>query len=230
MTTHSGHGWRLAPSLVAAESEADRIAPRRSRASDGSIGDSAHRARPSDHNPSGGFVHALDLTHDPRGGFDAHAHVRNIAARRDPRVKYLISNGQIWQPRTGWKRYTGINPHRAHAHISVLPSSTGRHDTSPWFGAVIPFPTPTPPPPPPKNRPAPAATTDPDEEDTPMIMRAHHTGETWLYDGGGLVRSHVPTEGHIKALMQLGVPFDDVSGNVIYSQVLLEVTRDIDAV
>ena len=85
MTVHSGRGWRLAPSLIAFEQEANRLAPRRSQASDGSIGDAAHRARVSDHNPDGGWVHGLDLTHDPRGGFDAHAHGRSIAARGSTR-------------------------------------------------------------------------------------------------------------------------------------------------
>lgn len=58
----SGYRWQLAPSLISLETEADRIAPRRSRVSDGSIGDPNHSNRISDHNPSGGFVHAIDIT------------------------------------------------------------------------------------------------------------------------------------------------------------------------
>lgn len=219
MVAHSGPGWRLAPSLIAMEREADRLAPGRNRASDGSIGDSAHAARISDHNPSDGIVHALDLTHDPAGGFDAHSRARQLAARRDPRLKYVISRGQIWNRRHGWRRYVGTNPHNSHAHFSVTDESIA--DISPWFvGAPAP-PTEEPPPPP---------DTSPAAEERTMIMRRHHTGEVWLYDGGGLTRSHVPTIEHAAALRRLGVPYDDVSGNAIYSQVLLDVTRDIDSV
>lgn len=218
MVAHSGPGWRLAPTLVAMEREADRMAPRRSRISDGSIGDSAHAARVSDHNPSDGFVHALDLTHDPAGGFDAHAHARQVAARGDRRAKYIISRGEIWNPRNGWRRYVGANPHHAHAHFSVTDESVA--DVSPWFVGTPAPPTAEPPPPP---------DTSPAAEERTMIMRRHHNGQIWLYDGGGLTRSHVPTIEHAAALRRLGVPYDDISGNAINSQVLLDVTRDIDA-
>jgi hypothetical protein len=146
VTVHSGRGWRLAPSLVAMEHEANRIAPRRSQRSDGSIGDQSHRNRTSDHNPSSGYVHALDLTHDPLGGFDAHARVRTLVTRRDPRVKYIISNRRIYGPgsKFGWGGgpYSGDNPHTMHAHVSVQPTQTGRHDTSPWFKASVTIATP----------------------------------------------------------------------------------------
>lgn len=134
MVAHSGRGWKLAPALIALEDEANRLAPRRSKGSDGSIGDLAHQARDSDHNPSGGFVYGIDLTHDPRGGFDAHAHVRDIARRKDPRVKYLISLGQFWKPDgKGWRTYTGSNRHDKHAHVSLL--SSARNNLSPWLRA-----------------------------------------------------------------------------------------------
>ena len=111
-------GWRLAPSLIALEDEVNRIWPRRSQASDGSIGDSAHRHRKSDHNPAGGWVTAIDLTNDPRVGLDIHAQMRTLAARGDRRAKYLISNRQIWEPGRGWRHYSGDNPHtpRPHQH------------------------------------------------------------------------------------------------------------------
>lgn len=152
----SGGTWRLAPSLEAAWREANRLAPNRSRRSDGSIGDAAHQARKSDHNPKEGggtdWVDAIDLTNDPDGGFDAHAHAQQLAARADPRVKYVISNGRIWQRGIGWSGYGGPNPHRAHIHISIRPE--GRFETSSWFGAApAPRPTPPAPPPPPTPRP-----------------------------------------------------------------------------
>lgn len=146
MTVHSGRGWRLAPSLIALEDEANRLAPRRSQRSDGSIGDRSHRNRRSKHNPSGGWVHALDLTHDPRGGFDAHAHARAIAARNDARVENIISNRMIWSAGRGWRRYTGSNPHTSHAHIDVHETNAARNNTTPWLGAPPPPPLPARPP------------------------------------------------------------------------------------
>ncbi len=40
---------------------------------------------------------------------------------RDPRVKYVISNGRIGTPATDreWRRYCGANPHDHHTHVSV---------------------------------------------------------------------------------------------------------------
>ena len=140
---HSGREWKLAPSLIAMEAEADRIAPRRSRASDGSIGDQSHRARASDHNPENGWVTALDLTHDPRNGWDAHARARQLAARRDPRIDYIISNWEIWDLSRGWRQYTGSNGHTAHAHFSIFNTATARGLTDPFWPAAG-----TPPPPP----------------------------------------------------------------------------------
>lgn len=154
----SGGEWRLAPSLVALWQQANAIAPNRSRRSDGSIGDRAHQARKSDHNPQESgkvdWVDGIDITHDPDGGLDIHAWARQMAARREPRLDYVISNRWIWSRRTGrWSRYTGPNPHTAHAHFSV--HDGGRFDTSSWFDGVPIFSTPVDrePPPPPAPRP-----------------------------------------------------------------------------
>lgn len=193
--SHSGRGWRLAPSLVALEAEADRLAPRRSRASDGSIGDQAHRRRKSDHNPAGGYVHGLDLTHDPAGGFDAHAHARAVALRADPRIEYIISDGRIWERETKrWKRYTGQNPHRHHAHFSIRHTSQARNDIGAWLTGV-PHPTPQPPVVAPTPAPVPQPPTfTPIEEDDDMIVFQQvsgndrqavlqHGGELWPLTG-----------------------------------------------
>lgn len=59
--------WRL---VDAGETLFDQINdrwPRRDKASDGSVGDTAHQARPSDHNPRHGVVHAIDIDKDLRG-------------------------------------------------------------------------------------------------------------------------------------------------------------------
>jgi peptidoglycan hydrolase-like protein with peptidoglycan-binding domain len=119
------------------EEQANRMAPNRSKISDGSIGDEAHSKRKTDHNPSGGFVHAIDLTHDPANGFDVHQLARQISQSGDTRIKYIISQGKIWNPTKGdmpghWRPYSGENPHNHHAHFSVR--SNARNDTRPWFG------------------------------------------------------------------------------------------------
>jgi len=116
--------------------EATELYPRRNRASDGQCGDASHLLRASDHNPalSGpakGYARAFDLTHDPEHGCDAHAMVRSLAERRDPRVKYIISQGRIWTPERGWRLYFGINRHDRHAHVSMYDWAI--FDTRRWW-------------------------------------------------------------------------------------------------
>lgn len=139
--------WELAPSLVRCREEANRIAPARSKASDGTIGDAAHQSRTSDHNVGArNRVHALDLTHDPAGGFDAHAHAERLRQAQDKRVKYIISRSRICGPGSSgggwaWKPYTGTNPHDKHAHISIHSTVAAETDTRPWWPAADkPFP------------------------------------------------------------------------------------------
>lgn len=205
----SGRGWRLAPALIAMEAEADRIAPRRRRTSDGSIGDQAHASRKSDHNPSGGFVHALDLSHDPAGGFDAHARAREVARNVtngvERRIKYIISNRQIFSRKSDgwkWRSYTGANGHTQHAHFSI--EASGRNDTSPFFASVPFFPTgPIPPP----YRP-PAPTPPPVQpEEAPMaaeilVVDLDHPrkGQVWEFFGDR-TRRMVPRAGNRANLM-----------------------------
>lgn len=125
--------WRLARSLESLRAQVNQIAPGRSKISDGSIGNAEHSARLSDHNPDGdGVVRALDLTDDPRGGLDALWLREALRESRDPRIKYLISEGQICSPRRvnahpawAWRPYTGPNGHFKHLHISVQPGAAG---------------------------------------------------------------------------------------------------------
>jgi Putative peptidoglycan binding domain len=115
--------WRLAKSLKKLQGQINEMAPGRSRASDGSIGDAAHSARKSDHNPNEqGIVAAIDVTHDPSGGCDGRILSRSLIA--DSRVKYVIFNSQIWKARTGqWELYDGDNPHDHHVHVSIKPDA-----------------------------------------------------------------------------------------------------------
>jgi hypothetical protein len=66
--------YHIAPSLKALFAEVNRLAPRRSKRSDGGVGDARHQKQKSDHNPdfsAGGVVRAIDVTHDPKGGSTA---------------------------------------------------------------------------------------------------------------------------------------------------------------
>lgn len=146
--------WRLAQALIEYRDAVNRRYPNRSKASDGTIGDSAHAGtgQGSDHNPwivdgnGVGVVRAFDLTHDPANGVDC-AHLSDLlleVGKRDPRLHndgYVIFNRWItnsdW---SGWHAYTGDNPHTSHMHISF---STNAYDRSgSWDAAFDPAPKP----------------------------------------------------------------------------------------
>lgn len=122
--------WIVAPCLNKLLAQANALAPKRSKASDGSIGDQAHAIRNSEHNPKKlafcptPLVRARDFTHDPAGGFDSGAFVERLIKSRDSRIKYLIWNRRIWYPSSGWKPYSGINAHTHHCHVSVIDDMT----------------------------------------------------------------------------------------------------------
>lgn len=109
--------WRLAPSLAALRDEVNARWPHRSKASDGTIGDTAHSARTSEHNPDErGIVRAIDITAD---GIDPMVIVN--AAKGDARVHYVIYNRRIYSRSHNWvsRTYTGANPHTKHVHVSI---------------------------------------------------------------------------------------------------------------
>lgn len=133
--------WRVAKSLDVLLAEINSIAPNRSKASDGSIGDDAHQGTDSDHNENdAGVVCARDYTHDPDDGADMHEIAEQLRKRNHPAVKYVIWNRRIWSKARnseGWRFYSGSNPHTKHMHVSVGfgpdGHSTGPYDDeSPW--------------------------------------------------------------------------------------------------
>lgn len=146
--------WRVARSLDVLLNQLNAAYPRRSRLSDGSIGDANHLAEgwdQSDHNPwypkpNGGIVTARDYTHDPVNGVDIARLSDELAASRDPRIKYVIANGMILDSRPQfspwrWVRYTGSNPHDHHLHLSVMDNAScddGRAWNLPMLGAPVP--------------------------------------------------------------------------------------------
>ena len=133
---------RIAKSLDTLRTQFNTLHPQRNKSADGWIGDRAHASRASDHNPdSRGVVKALDITHDPKVGLDAGKYARLIAASKDPRISYIISNGQICSSTISpwkWRKYTGSNPHREHFHISVVKDPKLYDSTKPWGLEVKP--------------------------------------------------------------------------------------------
>lgn len=130
---------RPAHSVNVARDEANAMAPGRSTASDGWIGDPAHASRASRHNPNqAGVVCARDITDDPAAGFPVHTVLRwlvtNVLAplagqgytqKTAPEpwnnVAYFISADQTagWSTLWRWKPYKGSNRHLKHGHIGV---------------------------------------------------------------------------------------------------------------
>ena len=128
---------RAARSLDTLLNQLNAYAPRRSRKSDGGIGDVAHRARRSDHNPVNGVFHARDFTDDPGGGLDALILREALRQSRDSRIRYVISEGQMFSsypsggvPAWTWRPYRGANAHRRHLHVSVW--DRNGDDPRPW--------------------------------------------------------------------------------------------------
>lgn len=136
--------WRVAESLLTLRKQINAAAPARSKASDGTIGDTRHQGTGSDHNPhivdgAKRVVSAMDITHDPGHGCDAGKLAASLHASRDSRIKYIIWNRRIANsaavgtsaPWT-WRPYNGRNPHDHHVHISVKAQKSLYDSTAAW--------------------------------------------------------------------------------------------------
>jgi len=130
----------LAPSLVTLRAEINKRWPKRSKASDGWIGDTSHSARASDHNPawgasgrSRGIVRAIDVT---SSGIDANDVIRDLM--QDPRTYYIIHKGRIRSRTYGFANrvYTGSNAHNSHIHISVMHTEAAGFRQGVWLSKV----------------------------------------------------------------------------------------------
>ncbi len=82
-------------------------------------GDDKHKMRKSDHNTGD----AIDIAIKDNDGTAVADLVASNAETHN--VKYLIHNGRIWKPTTGWQPYTGKDKHSGHVHVSFH-----RKDTS----------------------------------------------------------------------------------------------------
>lgn len=140
--------WRVARSLDVLLDEVNAKAPRRSKVSDGSIGDAAHATRTSDHNPwvqygGYGIVRARDITHDPANSLDCQWLAEVLTALIATGVHPACRSGAyvIWRSRIysfdrrheGWRPYSGSNPHDKHLHISVATDPAGFDSTASWL-------------------------------------------------------------------------------------------------
>jgi hypothetical protein len=132
--------WRVVRSLLVLRDQIDALAPNRSKASDGTIGDAAHAASTSDHNPTfypalGGVpvVCALDVTQDPAHGADMGPIAEALRVSRDRRIGYVIFNHRITGPNHGWAwdPYSGSDPHTNHMHVSTVHTALA-DDTALW--------------------------------------------------------------------------------------------------
>ncbi|MFG3710873.1 peptidoglycan-binding protein [Micromonospora sp. NPDC047730] len=157
-----GAPWVLVAWAEQFRSELNAIAPKRDKASDGSIGDQAHQGSRSGHNPDEtgraersdadriNEVRAIDVDKDLRvTGLTAEMIVAYLVGRcragRERRLIYIIFNRTIWSASTGWqaRRYTGSNPHDRHIHLSGHPD--GDNDRRPFGLASLVGKTPKPP-------------------------------------------------------------------------------------
>lgn len=124
--------WYLAPSLKKCFTDVNSEWPLRSRASDGSVGDTAHQTRKSDHNPDPktGVVRAIDIT---LTGDDAYTLIAMLI--NDDRTEYVIHDGKIWSRVRDFKaiKYTGPNPHKHHIHLSIRHTKAAENDISTWI-------------------------------------------------------------------------------------------------
>jgi hypothetical protein len=136
--------WRVALSLDVMLAEINRLAPNRSTASDGSIGDLSHANRTSDHNPNAaGVVRARDVTDDPAHGCNAARlaeQIRQLGLEGHPalgpgayviwdnRIASATPDGRPWD----WEPYGGENPHTEHFHVSVATDREGYDSVAPW--------------------------------------------------------------------------------------------------
>jgi len=187
--------YRVARSLNVLLGQLNNMAPKRSTASDGALGDQSHKARASDHNPSGGVVHARDFTHDPHDGLDCNVLANQLVASGDSRIKYVIWNRKktywgrtlFFKKVLKWRKYTGVNPHNHHLHLSVNSGASG-DDARRWNLPMFGFKPPAKPKPKPEaHKPVITQPSNPVyKEDEGMFVRnketgatIHFAGETW---------------------------------------------------
>jgi hypothetical protein len=142
--------WRAARSLLTLHKQlkvGSRAAPPATGADEwGLIGDAEHDPT-SDHSPHNfpgwgdQIVTAADFPNRPDLGLDARRVLDDIRRSRDGRVKYGISNGQMFSsyatssyPAWTWRPYSGKDGHFTHGHLSVV--GDGRADGEQFWQTI----------------------------------------------------------------------------------------------
>ena len=136
--------WRVGLSIETIGKQVDALWPGRGKASDGTLGNTAHQNRRSDHNPNildAGFkvVTAIDITDHDASGADMAVCAEAIRVAQDARVKYCIHNRRMFASYTKphraaweWGPYTGSNAHLSHMHLSVSKNKALYDDGAAW--------------------------------------------------------------------------------------------------
>lgn len=125
-TNWEGRPWVASTPIIAIANQLSVAFPS-GHGADGTVASKAHdKASPnSDHRPKPligpGTVRAIDV------GINSPAEraiPETLRQKRDPRVRYAILDGRIFDDDTWtWRPYTGINPHTTHFHLSVNASA-----------------------------------------------------------------------------------------------------------
>jgi hypothetical protein len=119
--------WYLNTALTEWRNDVNPKYPKRSKTSDGTIGDRAHAASVSEHNPDfDGSVDAWDMDVNlfgssvPTGTLAERAEIESLIRifQADPRSELWIWDGYIASRSDGWRRrrYYGANAHDHHVH------------------------------------------------------------------------------------------------------------------
>lgn len=130
----------LTPALTALRDGFNRRFRNKDDSSDGWIGDKAHQLVVSGHNPDdtpGVRAEYSDLDTKPEvRAIDEDADLNDpvytmhdvialilVTAHDLMRLRYIIYDGVIWSKSNGWRpaEYTGLDPHKSHAHFSGDP-------------------------------------------------------------------------------------------------------------
>ena len=130
--------WRLNRFLTTWRDAVNGKFPKRSKASDGTVGDKPHAERPSEHNPDrDGSVDAYDMDVNLNGSKNDEGTQEELRAieelkaefEKQPGAQLWIHRGEIANKDIGkWKRrkYSGVNKHMHHVHWQSDPDAENR--------------------------------------------------------------------------------------------------------